>query len=91
MPREAEAVRRAADGAGVFEHAEGDIDLWTAGSEQQGELALRESELKRHSPSGRGLSISERDEEESRQTNFHRVERNRLEPIAGVPEPPAQE
>ena len=41
--------------------------------------------LQRHPPSGRSLTISERDQKEARQANLHRIQRDRLQSIARWP------
>ena len=60
-------------------------------AEQQCKLALSKSELQWHTPSRGRLAISECDQKKPRQSDFHRTERDCLEPVARVPEPPTQE
>src|ERR1700722_15768879 len=80
------AIDGSLDGFVIFEPAERRIDLGSAGAEQLRKFALGKAELQRNSFSGFGLAIAERNEQKTRQTHFDRVEGDRLQLIAGVPD-----
>src|ERR1700704_795587 len=83
------AIERPADRANLLQLAERFVDLGTAGTEQQGKLALRHTEIQRQALTRHRFAIANGDQEEARQPYMHRMQRDRLELPAGVPQPAA--
>src|SRR3984885_2408047 len=84
-------VRRAPNGSRGLQRSQRSVDLWAAGAQQQPQFALGISKLEGNAPSGPGLSIADRQQEKSRQTNVERIERHVFEPVADIAKPRAQE
>src|SRR5262249_20660857 len=78
-------------GASALQRTERGVDLRARRAEQLGEFALREPELQRHPLAGRGLRVSEREQQEAGESDVERVKGDRLQLVRGLAQAPAQE
>ncbi len=85
-----DAPVRAPDGAFPLERTEGDVDLGPTRADQLAELRLRQRKRARlrRIPAAPGRDIRK---DEAGQTLLDRMERDRLELVSRVAQPPAQE
>ena len=84
------SVDRPANCAGFLERAKGLVDLGAACAKQQGNLVLGHVQFDREAFAGRRLAITNRNEQEARQSNVQGVKRDRLQLVAGLSQTPAE-